>query len=367
MVRQITLATLLLFALHAALEAAGIPVIHCTDLFHPPQDPDDHYDLATLFSLRGVDIRAIILDQGSAQRQAPGSIPVRQMMHLTGRSVTWVNGLETPLRYPEDKALNQFTHDGPETILRVLRESTQKVRIITTGSVRDVAAAFNRDEVLFRSKVERIYVNAGNSGGGDLQWNPRLDPQAYLRLMRSDLPIYWAPCFGGKQTLLDLAARKLSVLPYQTFWEFRQGELFSVLGNPLKNYFLYALSHADAAVADPIATLSQAPDASAEKRYGAEYRNMWSTVTLLHAADLHIYRRGSSWVAAQAPASGDVEAPIYEFVPVKIRVDAELRGFLEGPDANSPIRIFHIRDTEHYQAAMLSVLRNLLAQMPARD
>jgi hypothetical protein len=165
MLRQTALFALLVLASPAPVQAGRIPVIHCTDLFHPPQDPDDYYDLATLFSLPGVDLRAIILDQGSEQRRAPGSIPVRQMMHMTGRTTPWVNGLETPLRYPEDKALNQSTHDGPETILRVLRESSEKVRIITTGSVRDVAAAFNRDEVVFRSKVDRICVNDGNSGG----------------------------------------------------------------------------------------------------------------------------------------------------------------------------------------------------------
>jgi hypothetical protein len=344
-----------------ALRAAGIPVIHCTDLFHPPQDPDDHYDLATLFALPGLDIRAVILDQGSMQRQGPGSIPLRQMMHITGQTVPWVSGLETPLRYPEDKGLNQFTHDGPETILRVLRVSREKVRIITTGSVRDVAAAFNRDEALFRSKVDRIYINAGNSGGGDLQWNPRLDPQAYLRLMRSDLPIYWAPCFGGKETLAVLAQRKLPVLPNQTFWEFRQSDLLSVLSNPLKNFFLYALSHADPAADDPIAALDRVPDAALERKFGSEYRNMWSTVTLLDAANLRVYRRGSSWFAAQARQPGDEEAQMFEFVPVRIRIDADLRGFIEGPDPSSTMRVFHIQNTGHYQEAMLSILRHLLA------
>ena len=28
-----------------------IPLIYCTDLFHPPEDPDDWFDLATVFSM----------------------------------------------------------------------------------------------------------------------------------------------------------------------------------------------------------------------------------------------------------------------------------------------------------------------------
>jgi inosine-uridine nucleoside N-ribohydrolase len=174
--------------------AASLPVIYCTDLFHPPDDPDDHFDLATLFALPELDIRAIILDLGQQQRKESGETPVRQLMAIFDRKPkVVVPGLANPLRYPGDKALDQFQPGTPDVILRVLRESSLPVTIITTGSLRDVAAAFNRDEALFRSKVARLYVNDGNAAGGTLHWNPRLDPQAYLRLMRSDLPIFWPP------------------------------------------------------------------------------------------------------------------------------------------------------------------------------
>jgi hypothetical protein len=39
-----------------------VPIIYSSDLYHPPQDPDDTYDLATLFALGEFDIRAIVLD-----------------------------------------------------------------------------------------------------------------------------------------------------------------------------------------------------------------------------------------------------------------------------------------------------------------
>ena len=41
-----------------AVGKAQIPIVHYTDLFHPPDDPDDHVDLATLFALPEFDIRA---------------------------------------------------------------------------------------------------------------------------------------------------------------------------------------------------------------------------------------------------------------------------------------------------------------------
>lgn len=185
----------------APLKAGSVPVIHCTDLFHPPDDPDDHVDLATLFALPEFDIRAVILDLGLGQWAKPGDLPVKQMMELTGRKVRYASGLANCLRYPEDKASDQQRRfqSAVDLILQVLKESKEQVCIVTVGSVRDIMAAFNREPELFREKVARIYPNMGNSSGGELFWNPRLDPQAYLRLTRSGLPIHWCPCFGGPE------------------------------------------------------------------------------------------------------------------------------------------------------------------------
>jgi hypothetical protein len=44
--------------------AGRIPVLYCTDLFHPHDDPDDHFDLATLYAIPEFDLRGIVLDQG---------------------------------------------------------------------------------------------------------------------------------------------------------------------------------------------------------------------------------------------------------------------------------------------------------------
>ena len=41
-----------------------VPVIYCTDLFHPHVDPDDHFDLATLYAMPELEIKGIVLDQG---------------------------------------------------------------------------------------------------------------------------------------------------------------------------------------------------------------------------------------------------------------------------------------------------------------
>ena len=344
-----------------------VPVIYATDLFHPPGDPDDTVDLAILYSVPELDIRAIILDQGLQQRREPGEIPVKQMTVLTGRQTPYATGLLNPLRYPQDAALNQFgtAQSGVNLILRTLRESDQRVVIITVGSVRDVAAAFNREPALFEQKVDRIYVNAGNSGGGDFQWNPFLDPQAYLRLMQSNLPIYWAPSFDGRGSPELFIAGRWEAGPHQTNWRFQQREIFDVLPHPLQNYFLYALGKKISSHEDPIAYLKKTHQEHGLKQtVWKSYRNMWSTVTFLHAAGRQLYRKGDTWAALSAPVEGYDRSLVYEFVPSGINLDQDLRTTLKPPDSNTRFRVFRLVDPQNYQQAMLTSLRTLLTNLP---
>ena len=84
-----------------------VPIIYCTDLFHPHDDPDDHFDIACLYAIEEVEIKAIILDQGRKQKQKPGSIPVSQLNHITGRNIPYASGLSDKLQSPGDKGLSQ--------------------------------------------------------------------------------------------------------------------------------------------------------------------------------------------------------------------------------------------------------------------
>ena len=74
-----------------------VPVIYSTDLSHPHDDPDDHFDIVALYALKELDILGIVLDQGKRQDLSPGRIPVEQMNALTGRNVPYAVGLSDPL------------------------------------------------------------------------------------------------------------------------------------------------------------------------------------------------------------------------------------------------------------------------------
>ena len=79
-------AMLLLASAFAAAASAEpkIAIIHSTDLCHPHDDPDDHYDLACLFALGEFDVKGIILDLGEHQATRPGRPPVEQMICIAG-------------------------------------------------------------------------------------------------------------------------------------------------------------------------------------------------------------------------------------------------------------------------------------------
>jgi hypothetical protein len=342
-----------------------VPLIHCTDLFQPPNDPDDHVDLATVFAIPQFNVRAIILDQGQLQAATPGNIPVEQMEALTGRKIPFATGLGTPLRYPEDKGLNQFPNyqGAVELILRILRESNEKVFFTIVGSARDVVAAYNREPELFRQKTARIYFADGNNGGGDFQWNPLVDPQAYFRLMTAALPLYWCPAFGKSDTVEDMAMGKLKPDVYRVYWKFRQSEVFAALPSSLQNYFLYALSRKDPALTEPIAYLHRTPETKLREQQWKETRYMWSTAAIYDAAGCDLYRKGESWLASSNPVPGFEKALVYEFAPANVSIDRDLRITLDFTGSTKQIKVFHVLDTTNYELAMQVSLRRLLSDI----
>ncbi len=338
-----------------------IPILYSTDLHHPHQDPDDHFDLATLFSIREFDIRGVILDCGARQLQAPGAIPLRQMMHLTGREVPQAIGLGSPLRSPGDDARDQPAQfqNGVALMLEVLRESPRPVTVFTTGSLRDVAAGFNRAPGLFREKVGRLYVNIGDSGaaGGGQEYNVKLDPNAYVCILRSGLPIYWCPCFDG-----GVWQRRRG---YATYWQFSHEEVLPSAPAVLQNWFIYALTKP--AGADPIGFLSMPQEPSARRRVWGMRRNMWCTAPLLHAAGREVTEASPGRHVARpaGDAARDNKTP-YDFVPARVTVDDDAKAtlLLGDTETGREVRVFKILDQAGYDKIMTGCLGELFAELP---
>ena len=66
-------------------------LIHITDLYHPHEDPDDHFDLAQIFALAkngDIDLCHIIIDWPTKEKQGdPALCAVAQLNHLAGLDV----------------------------------------------------------------------------------------------------------------------------------------------------------------------------------------------------------------------------------------------------------------------------------------
>ena len=205
-------------------------VIDITDLYHPSQDVGDNLDLVAAFALPEVDLKAVILDvtarfrepvagppgdpyQDATGPRDPGFIPVWQLNALFGRNVPCAVGPYGAMRSPADPMRDApaFQQHGVELMLKVLRESAEPVHVVSFGSARPLAVAWNREPELLRRKVACAICCAGAAPTGYLEWNVMLDVAAFVRLLRSDLPLALYPCATDKGPF--------DVGPNNTFWK----------------------------------------------------------------------------------------------------------------------------------------------------
>ena len=336
----------------------SVPVIYCTDLFHPHDDPDDHFDLATLYAMPELDIKGVVLDQGRKQLERPGRIPVSQMNKITGRNVPAAIGLADPLKSPDDQALDQPAQfqGAVELIIQTLRASTRPVCIAALGSVRDVVCAFNREPGLFRTNVTMVLAFIGEASDGKFQeYHVGLDPQACVGLMRSGLPVYWVPCFDG-----GLWQNR----GHASFWRASQRALLEGATPEVIQYFIYALEKESA---EPLAFLSRPVEPERQARLFAGTRNLWCAAVLGVMSGREVVFDGSKWTSV-LPQSNRAAAvagrkPLFEFPEVEVLVsDAGAVSCGKVPGSHK-VRRFEVRDSAQYEQGMVEATTALLSSL----
>ena len=341
-------------------EMRKIPFIYCSDLFHPAMDPDDHFDLAAVFRLKELDVKAVILDghidrPGQDQLKGGGKVPLEQMMEICGYKVPYAIGLKRKLLDPKDKALDEDPRflAGVDLIIKVLRESPVPVTVkLSTGT--DFAVVFNREPELVRQKVKAVYLNAGHGRGGPSnEYNVKLDPVGYERVFQTGVKIYWNPCWGE--------------IGYNNFFSIKdQYVLFETCSIPLKRFFAYAFQKPDT---DPIEFIRD----KSEPELPHMERQMWSPPVLAHAAGRRVYKRGEWDFVWLAPAAAkrmgleDREYRVYGYAPVQvIPLD---RGVIQKVPSTGFLNVYFYPDHPNaeifrqnhpdYMKIMTSCLRNL--------
>ena len=274
-----------------AAKSAGkrIPVIDCTDLYHPPQDPGDNVDLVTAYALPEIDLKAVILDVTEKYRRPPegrrdaGFIPVTQLNAIFGRNVPCAVTPYTRMKSPADKMLDApaFQQNGINLLLQTLRDSPRKVEIVSFGSARAIAVAFNRRPDLLREKVRRIHLSAGASSPDFIEWNVALDPHAFVRMLRSDLPIAIHPCAtkGGP----------FAYGRHNSFWKLKDLRFIERVRPALRAYLAYALSASRRS--DFLRALEEEPSAGVLKGIVRHEHKVWETGTWLAVSGRKLVRR----------------------------------------------------------------------------
>lgn len=337
-----------------------IPLIHLTDLYDPPQDPDDHIDLATIVALPEFELRGVILDvterflkpapAGWDIARVPGTESVARLERIIGRTIPVAVGPRHPLRHPGDTVTDRPGSEqaGVEFLLNLLERSPEPVLISVVGSARILATAYNRQPELVRTKTRAVLLNAGSTAGPKREWNVGLDVHAYVALWRSGLPVRWYPC-GTDRGAFDPAHAR------GTYWKTTHARLFADLSNPMQAWFRQALL--------ATAQVSDAGDHSWDQVLLQE-RNLWATISLTMTAGRVLARTDEGWRFLPASEANGKDIWPMRLDPIEAKVDAE--GHVTwriAPQSDGQMRLFGREPGEGYGAAMAEALNALLRSL----
>jgi pyrimidine-specific ribonucleoside hydrolase len=347
-------------------KGSKIPLVHITDLYHPPQDPDDHVDLATLAALEEYDLRGVVLDVTRKFLQAspagfdiqrdPGFAPVAQLGYLLGRSISVAAGPSQPLNHPEDDVADRPSEEqaGVRLLLHILEECQDRVMVSVVGSARVLTAAYNRNPELLGKKVRSVLLNAGSTAGPKREWNVGLDPEAYTGLWRTGLPIHWYPCATEQGAFNPDHERG-------TYWKSTHAAIFRDLAPPLRAWFAYALTGDRRG--DIIGVLDDEISPSIWNRILAQERNMWSTVSLVMAAVRVLAETSKGWrfIPSSAVATGSVWPWRLDPIIATVNPGADVQWRLAGEGGNA--LLFGRERGSGFGEAMAEALAGLLASL----
>ena len=200
------------------------PIIVITDLY---QDPGDNMDLIMGFGLPDVNLKAILLDITDSFRKEiadhptlwkdprgpreGGVIPIEQLKYIFNKNVPYAMGPLSMMKSESDRMeyLPHYEQEAINLLLNTLKKSNEPIEIVSFGSARILAVAYNRNPNLMKKKIKKIHLSAGTANNDDElgndsganaipggEWNVALDVFAFNRILKSDLPVAIYPCAG---------------------------------------------------------------------------------------------------------------------------------------------------------------------------
>ena len=359
------------------LSGTANPVIYTSDLFHPHADPDDHWDLATVYALANkgmIDLQGICLNWPcerifkkyfNTPIGDPAVISVAQMDYITGKTIPCGVGSDKEMKSLDDTQ-SDYHINGVNMIINTLRQADHKVMIHIVGSARDVAIASNREPGLFAQKCAAIYLVAGRSDGDPNEYNVTLDSKAFARIFQLPCPVYWMPC------LKAIKDDKVVLGEYDCWYKFKQQEILPDLSHNMQNFFMFAFKPGwqpnpkseveklfSYANFQWLRAITSEPNTQDVTKYGSFERNMWSTPAFLHSAGKTVTFKGEIIDCNKI----EKDSAVFSFKPIKIKINDD--GVIEWSLAEgSTNRYIFQKNTENYDAAMTKALKKLLISLP---
>ena len=333
------------------------PLIHCTDLFHPHGDPDDHFDLACVYALAtqgSIDLRGIGLDYPPDSRAGdPDFMAVAQLNRICGLNIPAFVGAAKRLTTKTDTLPDLSRPDsvGIQWMIDVLKRSDLPVAITVVGSATDVAVAARREPELFRKKCAGVYLNAGAAHQAKpeiLEYNVKLNPAAYAAMFELPCPLYWFPCWNMCEE------RKTG--EWGTFYWMPHQKVFEGVAPPVLSYFWYMFSRSQ----DPryLRILQTSPPEAEWNKVLEGQRGMWSTASLFLLAGLTVTKAGK--IVPTAEAGDDA---LFRMESVKVQCEDNGRLTWELSKEPTGRFIFHVLDVPNYPEAMTQAVRSLLTAL----
>ncbi len=371
-------ALLFVFAVASSCSNVGdyedkTPVILISDLYFPGQDVGDNFDIINPYALETVDLKGVVFDVTQrfrteadvrAEKREPGFIPVIQLNYIFGRDVPCACSLFEPMRTPDDRMDDspEFQQKGFELLFSLLRRSDRPVEIVSTGSCRFLAVAYNREPELMRRKIAAIHINAGAAGDSFMEWNIQLDSLAAYRLLSSDLPLILYPCATGTGGPFDKGMNN-------TFWSLDDMSFVLEMEPMLRNYITFAFLHKNRT--DYLNYLEEElppEDAAAMRDYridrwfgsgGSHY--VWEIQSWQQVAGLVLARKqGEGWRLVHKSELSDGDEVFDEgLTPVMLDVKENGLFSFVPAEGDTNVKIYYRSDPYAHQEAMREALPEL--------
>ncbi len=338
-------------------------VILTTDLYHQHADPNDHWNLACMFSLayQGyIRLAGIMCDDDRALKEDgsyfhfgdPSVQSIAQLNYITGMAVPVGFGSRTPVKSEDDirKILASKKRISSVTLLLdTLERSEDGVDIHMCGSCKDVLIAYRTNPELFERKCNCIYLNAGTYARQEpIEYNVSLEPYAYSQIFKIPVTIRWSPCFDELRPWPYKPSRRAN------FYEIQQSDMLPYMSEAIKKYFNYMYGKVQ-----NVGWLSylKAPlDTALIDTWSGAGREMWSTPGFLRSASLVATTDGKI-----APL-GDKNA-LFDYKCV--RVDVSPDGKIAWQDVErSNVYMFENVDASLYYEKMSNIIKELLGALP---